>query len=54
MKVLGFKVPDDIYATFEQEAVNLGLTKSDLLRILVNRFLEVKQERRKEELDDCQ
>jgi len=40
MKVLGAKVSEAVFKSFEQEAVNLGLTKSELLRTLINRFLE--------------
>ena len=48
MKVLGAKVSEAVFKSFEQEAVNLGLTKSELLRILINRFLEIKCKKRQE------
>ena len=48
MKVLGTKVSEVIFKSFEQEAVNLGLTKSELLRILINRFIDIKCKKRQD------
>ena len=40
MKVLGAKVSEAVFESFEQEA--------ELLRILINRFLEIKCKKRQE------
>jgi predicted DNA-binding protein len=40
MKILGCKLPEETYRKFSAIAVNRGLTKSELLREIIHRFIE--------------
>jgi predicted DNA-binding protein len=40
MKTLGCKLSDEIYSAFSAAAVNRNLTKSELLREIITRFME--------------